>query len=383
MKPLSPAFHERTRDRLRARAEAASLDGLFLLAPGNITYASGFHFSVNERPVGLHLPVEAEPVLFVPLLERENAADVAGVRVETYEEFPGPMPPVLWMIERIGRCRLGIDALDAKLLDAARGRLERVDLADRALPERSIKHPEELDLVRAAARFADLCLDRLASAGADIIKDGGTDRDLLAYCTGHARTALETAHGKSFQGTKMGITATIHSGPRAALPHGSVVARTPQPGDTLIAGIGASLGGYHAESGVTLVVGDIDREQARIMAAMDDARAVTIAALGARAPCASVNEAALGALGDAGFGEAIRHRIGHGMGVEGHEAPWLAPGDPTPTAPGMVFSCEPGVYRPGRDGYRTIETLIVAETGVEVASRFQSDHPIETRVIAF
>lgn len=119
------------------------------------------------------------------------------------------------------------------------------------------------------------------------------------------------------------------------------------------------------------------------MAAMDDARAVTIAALGARAPCASVNEAALGALGDAGFGEAIRHRIGHGMGVEGHEAPWLAPGDPTPTAPGMVFSCEPGVYRPGRDGYRTIETLIVAETGVEVASRFQSDHPIETRVIAF
>ena len=73
---------------------------------------------------------------------------------------------------------------------------------------------------------------------------------------------------------------------------------------------------------------------------------------------------------------------GHGMGVEGHEAPWLAPGDHTPTAPGMVFSCEPGVYRPGLDGWRTIDTLVVGHEMVELASRFQTRHPLETRTLS-
>ena len=77
----------------------------------------------------------------------------------------------------------------------------------------------------------------------------------------------------------------------------------------------------------------------------------------------------------------IRHRIGHGMGVEGHEAPWLAPGDATASSAGMVFSCEPGIYRPGLDGWRTIETLIVGTGAVEVASRFQTTHPPETRTL--
>jgi Xaa-Pro dipeptidase len=203
----------------------------------------------------------------------------------------------------------------------------------------------------------------------------------MADATGHARDALKRDHGAAFAGTKTGITASVHSGPRAALPHGTVLPRVPQAGEPVIAGIGCHLGGYHAESGVTLVVGGISAEQARVMQAMADANAACIAALSARAPCQQVNEAALAPIRAAGLGDAIRHRIGHGMGVEGHEAPWLSPGDPTPAAPGMVFSCEPGVYRPDRDGWRTIETLIVTDTGVEVPSRFQSDHPLPTRVL--
>ncbi|MEL6208449.1 MAG: M24 family metallopeptidase, partial [Pseudomonadota bacterium] len=95
-----------------------------------------------------------------------------------------------------------------------------------------------------------------------------------------------------------------------------------------------------------------------------------------------VNVAALAELRSAGLGDTIRHRIGHGMGLDGHEAPWLAPGDATPVAPGMVFSNEPGVYRPGRDGYRTINTMIVTETGVTIPTRIQADTPIDARVVA-
>ncbi|MGI9625760.1 MAG: M24 family metallopeptidase [Longimicrobiales bacterium] len=381
VKPLLPSFYEDVRRRLRVRAQAAELDGLLLLADGNITYATGWRFSANERPVGVWIPVDGDPLLLVPLLELENAMATPGVHVRTYEEFPGEQPPVLWMLDETGSQRIAIDVLDAKLLDPARARLKRLELADHVLPERAIKTPEELALTREAARLADLVLERLLSAGGPIIKQGGTETDLLADCTGHVRELLTATHGKAFQGTKIGITASVHSGPRAALPHGAVTPRRPQPGDPIIAGIGCSLGGYHAESGATLVLGEITPEQRRVMVAMEEAGAATSEALEDGLPCADVNEAALAPIRSAGLGDAIRHRIGHGMGVEGHEAPWLAPGDATPAAPGMVFSCEPGVYRPGVDGWRTIDTLVVGEDGVEVASRFLASHPMETRTL--
>lgn len=380
--PLAPAFRAMVRDRLRARAAAAGLDGLLVLAPGNVTYATGWHFSVNERPMGLWLPVDGDGRLLVPQLELENALDVPGVGVTTYDEFPGEVPPVLWMIGETRARRLGIDALEGRLVDAARAQLACLDLADHVRPERVVKHDAELALIRAAARFADRVLERLLAAGADLVRQGGTELDLMADATGHARAALMAAHGPAFQGTKVGITASVHSGPRAALPHGAVLARQPRPGEPVIAGIGCSLGGYHAESGATFVCGTPTAEQRRVMRAMDDSNRATIEALAQGLPCAEVNTAALAPIRAAGFGDAIRHRIGHGMGVEGHEAPWLAPGDATASSAGMVFSCEPGVYRPGRDGWRTIETLIVGSGAVEVASRFQSTHPPETRLLA-
>ena len=148
-----------------------------------------------------------------------------------------------------------------------------------------------------------------------------------------------------------------------------------------MAGIGCSLGGYHAESGATLVVGERRPEQLRGMEAMAKAGAATVHALERGWPCSRVNEAALDVIRNAGLADTIRHRIGHGMGVEGHEAPWLAPGDSTLTTPGMVFSCEPGVYRPGIDGWRTIDTLLVGSGGVYLACRVQTDHPFETRTL--
>jgi Xaa-Pro dipeptidase len=381
LRPLGPAFYTRVRDRLRMRAEVAGVDGLLLLAPGNVRYATGWHFSVNERPVGLWLPTSGEPVLFVPLLELENALEVPSVEVRTYEEYPGERPPVLGMLAEVDRS-VAIDILDARLLAEAETLVDRVDLVDHVLPERAIKTDEELALIREAARFADLVLERLLAAGGEIIADGGTEADLMADCVGQTHGLLVEAHGDAFQDTKVGITASVHSGPRAALPHGSVLPRRPRPGEPIIAGIGCSLGGYHAESGVTLVLGEISDEQRSIMALMDEAASATVDALERGLSCSKVNDAALSVLRGAGLGDTIRHRIGHGMGVEGHEAPWLAPGDPTPASPGMVFSCEPGVYRPGFDGWRTIDTLIVGADAVEVASRFRPTHPLDRRVLA-
>ncbi|WP_227287546.1 M24 family metallopeptidase [Boseongicola sp. H5] len=382
MKPLDAAFHARARDRLRARAQAAGLDGLLLLRAANLAYATGLFLSANERPMGLWLPVEGAPVLMLPGLERENAEGTGLSDLRFYDEFPGEVPPVLWMLDQIGRKRVGIDLLDAALMDAVRDRLAHIDLTDHAMTARTIKEPQEIALTAEAATFADLFLTRLHTAAGDIIAQGGTEADLMADAMAHAKGALFAKHKTAFAGTPMGITASVHSGPRAALPHGAVLERVPQPGETLIAGIGASLGGYHAESGVTLILGEITAEQRRIMRAMAACNDAAIAACAARRTCTQANDAALDALRAAGLGDAIRHRIGHGMGLEGHEAPWLAPGDPTPIRTHMIFSNEPGVYRPGIDGYRTINTMIVTETGVDIPSRFQANTPIDARVIA-
>lgn len=389
--PLPPSFRHMVRGRLRERATRAGLDGLLLLKSANVAYATGWRFSVNERPIGLWIPTAPsgphDALLLIPELERENAEDVPGVGVECYEEFPGVRPPGLWMLEQTGAQRVAIDQLDAAYLDDARALVQQLDLVDHAALERAVKHPEELVLIREAARFADQVLERLLAVGGDIIAQGGTEADLMADCTAHVRTLLAERHGDAFQNTKMGITASVHSGPRAALPHGAVLSRQPRPGEPVIAGIGCSLGGYHAESGVTLVVGEIAPEQRRVMDVMAEAGAATVDALERGLPCSEVNEAALEVVGRAGLGDTIRHRIGHGMGVEGHEAPWLAPGDSTRTEPGMVFSCEPGIYRPGIDGWRTIDTLIVGASSsdmhkVEVASGFLRSHPPEARILA-
>lgn len=382
LRPLDMAFFARARDRLRRRAQQAGLDGLLLLRAPNLTYATGLFLSANERPMGVWLPVEGDPILLLPELERENAEGTGLGDLRFYDEFPGETPAVLWMLDQIGHKAIAIDALDAALLDAARDRLMRLDLTDLAMRERALKQPEEIALTQEAASFADLFLTRLHTAAGDIISQGGTEADLMADAMSHARGALMAKHKATFAGTPMGITASVHSGPRAALPHGAVLERVPQAGETLIAGIGASLGGYHAESGVTLIIGDISDEQRRIMTAMQACNDAAVASCGARTTCAEANDAALDALRSAGLGGAIRHRIGHGMGLEGHEAPWLAPGDDTPIETNMIFSNEPGVYRPNLDGYRTINTMIVTETGVDIPSRFQADTPIDARTIS-
>jgi Xaa-Pro dipeptidase len=380
--PLDAAFFARARDRLRARANAAGLEGLLLLSASNLAYATGLFLSANERPMGVWLPVSGNPILMLPSLEQENAEGTGLIDLRFYDEYPGKVPAVLWMLDQIGSKCIGIDQLDAAFLDAARAKLSGLDLTDYAMLARSIKEPEEISLTIEAAKFADLFLTRLHAVAGDIINQGGTELDLMTDAKGHAYDALMAKHKKAFAGTPMGITASVHSGPRAALPHGAVLERRPKPGDTLIAGIGASLGGYHAESGVTLIVGDISQEQKKIMIAMQECNDACVEACAKRLTCTAVNDAALEALHAADLGDAIRHRIGHGMGLQGHEAPWLSPGDDTQVKTNMVFSNEPGVYRPDFDGYRTINTMIVTETGVRVPSRFQSVTAINARVIA-
>lgn len=385
---LGPTVHERLRRRLAAAVAGVPVpcDGILLLGHANVVWASGFDHAPSERPVGLYLPVDGGPTLFVPRLELEHAEEVAGLAVEAYDEYPGLHHPVRWMNDRIAARRerprrWAVDAVDARLYATVRADGHELVPHDAAVGVRAVKEPEELALIRAAARYADLCLFWILEHGGRVVAEGGAELALLRGGLEAARGAMEAELGDQFPTSQLQVAGTVHSGPRAALPHGRTGPRIAATGDVVIAGIGAEVGNYHAESGATFTIGEASDGQARLLAAADASREAAMRALRPGVACRTVNDAAMAVLNEAGLAPYVRHRIGHGMGVEGHEAPWLAPGDDTTVATGMVFSNEPGIYRPGVDGYRTIDTMIVAEDAVDVPSRFGASVPWQRRVL--
>ncbi len=375
---LTEAFYRRKVSQIQARLEQERLDGVLLLDVHNVIYASGFFHIPSERPLGLYIPKNGAPALFVPLLELENAAATWIGDIRTYFEYPGEEHPVVWMVRETGAALLGVDTLT---VDVMRKLDDRVVVNDFVEQMRWVKEPEEIALVEKAATYADYCLEYVRDHAAAIIRDGGTELDILKACIGATAEKMRAEVGEIFKLGGGGVVGTVHSGARAALPHGSPIKRQPQRGEPLIAGIGATVGGYHAESGATFCIGTPNDDQMHCLHAAQACNDAGINALRAGSTCASVNVAALEVLREAGLGDAIRHRIGHGMGLQGHEAPWLAPGDDTILMPNMVFSNEPGIYRPGVDGYRTINTMIVTEGEARVPSRFLSENPPEKRVL--
>ncbi len=379
MQLLSESFFRRKIGQIQARMDAEQLDGMLLLDVPNVIYACGFFHTPSERPLGLYIPKNGEVTLFVPLLEQENAGATWIRDIRTYFEYPGEVHPVQWMVKEARVKRLGIDTLT---VDVYQKLGEGITVTPMIEQMRWIKEPEEIAFIEKAATYADLCLEYILEHAGAIIHDGGTELDILKACIGATSAKMKAEVGEIFKLGGSSVVGTVHSGPRAALPHGSPIERKPQMGEPMIAGIGASVGGYHAESGATFVIVEPKGDVMRCLEAAMECDLAGIKALRVGNTCTQVNDAALNVLREYGLGDAIRHRIGHGMGLQGHEGPWLAPGDHTPLVAGMVFSNEPGIYRPGIDGYRLIDSMIVTDGEAKIPSRFLATHPPEKRIIS-
>ena len=215
-----------------------------------------------------------------------------------------------------------------------------------------------------------------STAGGNVIKEGA-DPLTIQF------TAIEDPANLTLNQLKPvpGESVLPPLGDREVLVDASAQAAGYKPGDTLIVGVGARTGGYLAESGCTFVVGEPSADQMRCLEATWACDQAAVDALRPGATCSSVNDAALAVLRDRGYADHIRHRIGHGIGIQAHEAPWLSTGDNTLLEPSMVFSNEPGIYRPGLDGYRIIDTMVVTSKGGRRLSKYLSEHGPHDRVI--
>jgi Xaa-Pro dipeptidase len=172
----------------------------------------------------------------------------------------------------------------------------------------------------------------------------------------------------------------VYAGANSAYPHGLPSGYRLRPGDTFMLSLGCAVGGRYVEGERTFVLGEPSAEQRRYHDAIRLAQQVGGVAIRPGVECRDANAACLAVLREAGLGQYLRHRQGHGIGLGMHEPPWLEDGDATVLEAGMIVSNEPGIYVPGHAGYRISDSMLVTGSGSRPLTSFPRG--IEDCVIA-
>lgn len=361
-RPTIPA--ERYARRL---AEAARLcreravDVLLIGVGADLRYLTGYVALPLERLTMLVAPADASPTLVVPRLEALPAQGSPAARaglldVATWTETEDPVALVATRIGRPRRVAVS-DRLWAMFLLRLQVALAgaHFGLASAVLRGlRLVKDEDEVALLRRAAQAADRVIAQIA-AGPLI---GRTEADV-------SREIRERLVAEGHDEAEFAI---VGSGPNSASPHHQASERAIRAGEPLLLDIGGPLAGYGSD--VTrmlwLTGGDAtkgpDGEFRRLYGVLQEAQAEATSGVRPGVPAERVDAIARGVIDAAGYGPNFIHRLGHGIGLEGHEEPYLVAGNAEALAPGMAFSIEPGIYLEGRYGAR-IEDIVVCGPG--------------------
>jgi Xaa-Pro aminopeptidase len=349
------------RDALRATAAQQELDAVLVTNLLNVRYLTGFTGSNGA------------------LLVRTDGADLfgtdgryttqAGTQVPDVELLVdrGTVPALAREAVRRGVGRLGYEShdltvdglagLEKVLADAADGgtvpELASVRRAVEAL--RAIKDEDEIESLRRACAVADQALAELAAEGA--LRPGRTELQVGRELD--ARMLLLGAEAPSFE-------TIVATGANSAIPHHRPDATVRRDGDFLKLDFGATVDGYHSDMTRTVVLGHAADWQREIYELVAASQAAGRAALEVGADVVAIDAASRDVIVEAGHGEHFTHGLGHGVGLEIHEAPGIGPLGAGTLAAGMAVTVEPGVYLPGRGGVRIEDTLIVTDDAPEL-----------------
>jgi Xaa-Pro aminopeptidase len=360
-RPAIPATSFANRlQRAVAATEAAGLAATLVGVGSDLRYLTGYEAIPLERLTMLVLRPGDPPLIVVPRLER-GAAE-AGLRtpieIRTWEETDDPYALAVAGIPPVGRVAVS-DTMPAMHLLRIQAALDAASVyvpASTVMRElRMRKDDDEIALLRAAAHAADRVVAAIA-AGRLV---GRTEEDV-------AREVRERLIDEGHDAASFAIVA---SGPNSASPHHDASDRVIGAGEPIVLDIGGTLGGYGSDITRTLWVtgGDEangpDPRFSELFAVLHAAQADATARVRPGIPCAAIDAAARGVIEDAGHGEAFFHRTGHGIGLDGHEDPYLVAGNDLALEPGMAFSVEPGIYYPGTYGARIEDIVVCGEDG--------------------
>jgi Xaa-Pro aminopeptidase len=358
----APRYAERVA-RAQAGARLRGLDALLVGVGPDLRYLAGYPAMPLERLTMLVVPAEGAVTLVVPRLEvapaRACPAAVDGhVSIATWEETEDPVARVRDLLPRV-LARLGVSdrlwALHLLRLQAALPTVvfEPASLVLRDL--RVVKDADETELLRLAAHAADRVIHEVAHGRLV----GRTEADV----------AREVRDRLIDEGHDSAEFAIVGSGPNSASPHHEASDRVIGAGEPIVLDIGGPLGGYGSDVTRTIWVtgGDPTRgpddEFLRLYSVLRAAQAEATHAVRPGVACELIDLVAREMISAAGHGAHFIHRTGHGIGLEGHEDPYIVAGNAEVLEPGMAFSVEPGIYLEGRYGARIEDIVVCGEDG--------------------
>jgi Xaa-Pro dipeptidase len=218
---------------------------------------------------------------------------------------------------------------------------------------RMYKDQSELSAMRRAVDIAQQAL----LATLPLVKIGITEQELSAELT------LQLFRAGCDPQTP--FAPIVSSGPNAANPHATPSDRRLSPGDLLVIDWGASFEGYISDITRTFAIGNLEAEYAQICRIVLEANSAGRMSARPGITAEVVDQAARAVIESAGYGKYFTHRTGHGLGMEGHEDPYIRAGNLMHLEAGMTFTIEPGIYLPGRNGVRIEDDVVITSTGAE------------------
>jgi Xaa-Pro dipeptidase len=364
--PITVAERQGRIEKARRLMAGERLDGLFLTGGTSLKYFSNISWGLSERLLGLVLPREGRAFVVCPAFERDRAMEQievgplkGGADVLTWEEHESPYQRVAEGLraQGISTGRMGVEeTVRAVFTMGAAAALPAMELASGTAVTagcRMVKDSHEIALMRLASQVTLKAYEAAYRA----LKDGMTQNRFAEL--------VAMAHDKlGFPGG-----AGVQVGKYSALPHGSTTPQVIREGTILLIDGGCQVEGYSSDISRTFVLGKASDRMKQVFAIEQRAQQAALAAARPGVECQAVDAAARKVIVDAGFGPDYRyftHRVGHGMGMDGHEWPYLVRGNTLPLEPGMTFSDEPGIYIPGEFGVRLEDDMLITENGAEL-----------------
>jgi Xaa-Pro dipeptidase len=373
---LPPEWYQRKIKQVQAKMAERNLNALVLLNAHNVVYTTGYFHLPTERPLAALIPASGSPALFVPELESDQVKLWWVKDYESYFDYPGPVNRVRWIFERINargigpnigieegtpsrRTQMQLGAPKAKLVDAG-------DIVEQI---RWVKDQDEIGVMRRAVYFADYTVQ---AGRAYVEANGSVTEDEILKASADAVADKMSKELTSVVGVDISppFGGLVPFGKRSAFPHAVPSKDRLQKGDALILSFGATVGGYNTECERAFCVGQPSDYAKKLYDAMLAAHDTAAENLKEGMVAEQVDKMSLDQIRKAGYAQFLKHRTGHGVGLEGHESPWIAEGDATVLKVGMTFSCEPGVYDPNWGGFRHSDTVIVGPTKGEIMNKY-------------
>jgi Xaa-Pro dipeptidase len=360
-------------DERRARLEKARrlmtehrIGALMLTGGTSMVYFTGMQWGLSERMTAVIVPAKGNAFIVTPKFEEERTIEQArtgplgaDTQVMTWEEHESPGALVARGLRAAGIAggSLGVEETVrftfSNMVAQAAPALRLTSGNPVTAGCRMVKDQHELALMRLASQVTL----KAYAAAYQALTDGMT-QDQFADLVAKAHSQLGFTGG-----------AGVQVGKYSALPHGSVQPQVITEGTILLIDGGCKVEGYSSDLSRTFVLGRATDRMKSVFELEHRAQSAALAAAKPGVECQAVDAAARKVIEDGGFGPDYKfftHRVGHGMGMDGHEWPYLVRGNTLRLEPGMTFSDEPGIYIPGEFGCRLEDDMVITETGAEL-----------------